>query len=147
MFKKMRTKFCEAKDMCIKQFLEKYGTDTTTNFQLLRWAKELGIKPFKILIRNELYKLQKTKKVYIIIIKLLIKEEHIGFVCIRMIKINIHSILIHMEFNHFQLQLIFSKNVFIILLRYNQMIVRCVELYVCMFYIVYIMEKVFMILF
>ena len=50
----------------INEFLDKYGEDTTTNFQLIHWAKELGIKPFKVLMKNELYKLKDTKKNYII---------------------------------------------------------------------------------
>ncbi len=45
--------------LSIKEFLDRYGEDTTTNFQLLHYAKELGIKPFKVIMRNELYKLKK----------------------------------------------------------------------------------------
>src|SRR5829696_8066682 len=52
--------------MTLKGFLNKYGTDSTSNFQLLKYAKDLGIKPFKVVMRNELYKLKKTKKNYII---------------------------------------------------------------------------------
>jgi len=52
--------------LSIKEFLDRYGEDTTSNFQLLHYAKELGIKPFKVIMRNELYKLKKTKKNYII---------------------------------------------------------------------------------
>src|SRR5829696_8255233 len=50
----------------VRQFLNKYGTDSTSNFQLLKYAKDLGIKPFKVVMRNELYKLKKTKKNYTI---------------------------------------------------------------------------------
>lgn len=56
--------------MCIKNFLDKYGTRTTSNFDLLRWGSQLGIKPFKVLMRNELSKLvkaqEKNKNVFII---------------------------------------------------------------------------------
>ena len=47
--------------MDIKKFLNKYRTDSTTNFQLLKYAKELGIKPFYCIMRNELDKLNKAK--------------------------------------------------------------------------------------
>jgi hypothetical protein len=47
--------------MNIKEFLERYGQDTTTNFQLLRWSKDLNIPNFKVLMRNELEKLNKLK--------------------------------------------------------------------------------------
>jgi hypothetical protein len=48
--------------MCltIQEFLNKYGTDSTSNFDLMRWAKELNIKPFKVLMRNELKRSRKT---------------------------------------------------------------------------------------
>jgi len=48
--------------MSLKQFLAKYGEDSTTNFQLIKWAKELGIKPFYCIMRNELEKLNKAKQ-------------------------------------------------------------------------------------
>lgn len=49
-------------------FLDKYGSDTTTNFQLLRWAKQLDIPNFTVLMRNELKKLHKLKTLPIFII-------------------------------------------------------------------------------
>jgi len=53
----------------IKEFLDKYGIDSTTNFQLLKWSKDLGFKVYCIM-RNELDKLNKlnlkTKPLYII---------------------------------------------------------------------------------
>ncbi len=48
--------------LSISQFLDRYGTDTTTNFQLIQYAKELGIKPFKVIMRNELKKLKKLQE-------------------------------------------------------------------------------------
>ncbi len=42
----------------IEDFLNRYGIDSTTNFQLLQYAKELEIKPFKVLMRNGLKKLK-----------------------------------------------------------------------------------------
>jgi hypothetical protein len=52
--------------MCltIQEFLNKYGTDSTSNFDLMRWAKELNIKPFKVLMRNELKSLRKSNSRY-----------------------------------------------------------------------------------
>lgn len=54
--------------MCIKDFLQTYGQNTTNNFDLLRWAKRLGIKPFKVLMKNELeqLKLQSKRPIFII---------------------------------------------------------------------------------
>jgi hypothetical protein len=48
-----------------EDFIEKYGTDTCTNFQLLKWSKDLGIEKMKYVMRNELQDLKKTAK-YII---------------------------------------------------------------------------------
>ena len=42
------------KVMNIKEFLNRYGVDTTTNFQLLHWAKQLGLKNFHVLMRDEI---------------------------------------------------------------------------------------------
>jgi hypothetical protein len=54
----------------LQQFLDKYGTDTTSNFQLLSWSKDLGIPKLYCIMRNELKKLEKlktkTKPLYII---------------------------------------------------------------------------------
>src|SRR5438093_9315696 len=54
--------------MDLKDFLNKFGDSTTTNFQLIKWSKELGIKPFYYVMRNEIKKLKKIKifPVYII---------------------------------------------------------------------------------
>lgn len=40
--------------MCIKKFMDMYGMNTTTNFDLLRWGKQLGITELKVLMKNEL---------------------------------------------------------------------------------------------
>ncbi len=40
--------------MNIEQFLDRYGTDTTTNFDLLHYSKELKIKPFYYVMSNEI---------------------------------------------------------------------------------------------
>lgn len=37
-----------------KEFKQKFGTDTTTNFDLIRWAKHLSIKPFHYAMRDEI---------------------------------------------------------------------------------------------
>lgn len=38
----------------LKDIFKKYGKATTTNFQLLKWGKELGIKDFNVVMRNEI---------------------------------------------------------------------------------------------
>ncbi|ESO96536.1 hypothetical protein LOTGIDRAFT_159951 [Lottia gigantea] len=43
-------------------FLDKYGTDTTTNFQLMRWANELSISPFYYCMRDEINDLKYKKE-------------------------------------------------------------------------------------
>ena len=52
----------------MEAFLDKYGKDTTTNFQLMKYAKELNIKPFYCIMRNELKNLKTLNKnpIYII---------------------------------------------------------------------------------
>ena len=40
--------------MNLKSFLDKYGTETSNNFQLLHWAKQLKIKNFHVLMRDEI---------------------------------------------------------------------------------------------
>jgi hypothetical protein len=54
--------------LTITEFLDRYGVDTTTNFDLLHHAKELNIKPFRVVMTNELKKLKKilAKTVYVI---------------------------------------------------------------------------------
>ena len=50
----------------IDKFLEYFGHDSTTNFDLLDWSKMLGIPNLKVVMCNELEKLRTTKKSYII---------------------------------------------------------------------------------
>ncbi|ESO82644.1 hypothetical protein LOTGIDRAFT_155658 [Lottia gigantea] len=45
----------------MNEFLDKYGTDTTTNFQLKRWANELNISPFYYCMRDEINGLKYKK--------------------------------------------------------------------------------------
>ena len=40
--------------MNLKEFLNKYGTNTSNNFQLLHWGRQLGIKNFHVLMRDEI---------------------------------------------------------------------------------------------
>ncbi|ESP04703.1 hypothetical protein LOTGIDRAFT_170539 [Lottia gigantea] len=42
-------------------FLDKYGTDTTTNLQLMKWANELNISPFYHCMRDEINNLKYKK--------------------------------------------------------------------------------------
>ena len=48
--------------MKLKEFFEKYGTDTTTNIELLNIAKNLGLKNFYYVMRDEVKDLPKDKK-------------------------------------------------------------------------------------
>ena len=48
--------------MNLKSFLEKYGTETSNNFQLLHWAKQLKIKNFHVLMRDEIKEMQNSCK-------------------------------------------------------------------------------------
>jgi hypothetical protein len=45
----------------LSEFLNRFGTSTTTNFQLLHWAKELGIKNFYYVMRNEIKTLKSLR--------------------------------------------------------------------------------------
>ena len=47
-----------------KEFMNIYGTNSTTNFQLTKYAKELKIKNFYCLMRNELEQIDTVKSVY-----------------------------------------------------------------------------------
>lgn len=38
----------------LKEFLDKYGTNTTSNFQLLHWGKQLKIPNFQVLMKDEI---------------------------------------------------------------------------------------------
>ncbi len=40
----------------IFEFFKRFGKDTTNNIQLINFAKQLKLKPFKVLMRNELKK-------------------------------------------------------------------------------------------
>ena len=48
--------------MKLKDFFDKYGTDATTNFELMNIAKNLGIKNFYYVMRDEVKDLPKNKK-------------------------------------------------------------------------------------
>lgn len=48
------------KQLNLTNFLNKYGTQTTNNFQLIKYAKELGIPNFHVCMRDELKELQLT---------------------------------------------------------------------------------------
>ena len=40
--------------LTLDEFIDRFGDDTTTNFQLIKWAEELGIENFQFLMRDEL---------------------------------------------------------------------------------------------
>ncbi len=45
-----------------KDFTNKYGTDTTTNFELIQWSKQLRIPNFHYCMKDEIKKLKRIKK-------------------------------------------------------------------------------------
>ena len=49
-----------------KEMSDKYGTNSLTNFDLMKIARDLKLKPFRVVMRNELLKLPKTTKNIII---------------------------------------------------------------------------------
>jgi len=53
--------------LTIHDFFDKFSTDTTTNFQLIKWARDLGFK-IHYAMRDEIKDLKKKKKLPIFII-------------------------------------------------------------------------------
>ena len=49
--------------MQLKEFLKKYGTNTTTNFDLIKIAQELNLEPFYYVMRDEIKNLPQTKPI------------------------------------------------------------------------------------
>ena len=47
-----------------EEFMKRYGQNTTTNFQLMNWAKELNLKPFFYCMRDEIHSLKNHKGKY-----------------------------------------------------------------------------------
>ena len=54
----------------LQEFLDYYGTNSTTNFQLIEYAKELNIPNFYCLMRDELSDIPKTENPVNVIINL-----------------------------------------------------------------------------
>ena len=54
--------------MNLKQFLKKYGTQTTSNFDLIKIAKDLNLKPFYVIMRDEIENLKTNleDKLYVV---------------------------------------------------------------------------------
>lgn len=48
--------------LTLNQFINKFGDDTTSNFDLLKWSKDLGMKNFHYAMRDELKNFKKIKK-------------------------------------------------------------------------------------
>ena len=81
--------------MNLKSFLDKYGTETSNNFQLLHWAKQLKIKNFHVLMRDEISENYKIPVNIITIIIQVNKMVHIGALFILMKKGGlIHMVLL-----------------------------------------------------
>ena len=49
--------------MKLKEFLDKYGTNTTSNFQLLHWGKQLKLKNFRVVMKDEIKDIDSSKPV------------------------------------------------------------------------------------
>ena len=49
--------------MKLKEFLDKYGTHTTSNFQLLHWGKQLKLKNFRVVMKDEIKDIDSSKPV------------------------------------------------------------------------------------
>jgi hypothetical protein len=54
--------------LTLSQFLDKFGDDTTSNFDLIKWSKDLSIPNFHYAMRDEVKNFQKNKKLPIFII-------------------------------------------------------------------------------
>lgn len=59
----------------IADFFKRYGANTTTNFQLMKWAKEIGIPNFHIVMRDEMKKLPKHYEFIYVIGNLHLKKQ------------------------------------------------------------------------
>ena len=52
--------------MKLKELLNKYGTQTTSNFDLMKIAKDLNIKPFYYVMKDEIKEIQNNNsKIYV----------------------------------------------------------------------------------
>ena len=52
--------------MKLKELLKKYGTQTTSNFDLMKIAKDLNIKPFYYVMKDEIKEIQNNNsKIYV----------------------------------------------------------------------------------
>ena len=49
--------------MNLKEFLNKYGKETTNNFQLLHYAKQLKIPNFHVVMKDEIKNIDKSKPI------------------------------------------------------------------------------------
>jgi hypothetical protein len=52
--------------LTLEQFLDRFGENTTSNFDLLKWAKQLGITNFHYAMRDEVINLKVKLPVFII---------------------------------------------------------------------------------
>ena len=50
----------------LSDFFNQYGVNTSTNFQLMKWAKELGIPNFHIVMRDEIANLPNNGEINVI---------------------------------------------------------------------------------
>ena len=61
--------------MKLKEFLDKYGTNTTSNFQLLHWGKQLKLKNFYVVMKDEIEDMDESKLVLNLITNIQSSDE------------------------------------------------------------------------
>ena len=61
--------------MNLKEFLKKYGTNTTSNFDLMKMAEELKIPNFHVCMRDELPKVRTESKPYSVVVNIHTSNE------------------------------------------------------------------------
>ena len=85
--------------MEIKEFFNRFGVNTTSNFQILQWAKQLKVKNFHVLLRDEIKDFNSKKLPVNLIVNIDPKKEggvHWSYFCIAEDRKNIG--LIHMVY-------------------------------------------------
>ncbi len=67
----------------IKEFLDRFGRDTSSNFDLLSWSKELKIPNFYVKMKDEIKQLRRIKKrpLYIIANYHLSSQNGVHWIC------------------------------------------------------------------
>ena len=61
--------------MNLKEFIDRYGVDTTNNFQLLHWAKQLKLKNFHVLMKDDIENINTFKPIINLITNIQTSDE------------------------------------------------------------------------